>query len=166
MQHPLALALCAAAIAGAPAKENSVANPPLMVEARCQTGTTCIFNGTDVPIEVTIVNTGAVPVGFPLAFRQTTGPSIRLVDRRSDAERTLRTNLASLALADEFTQIPPGGSARLTWVIKRSEIQAYVGGAPADLDLTAEITVACKVQVGGQVQDYSGSSTLHIVGSR
>jgi hypothetical protein len=161
VQHSVVFALFAVLSACAQTKESHVINQPLAIHAKCRGSDKCVFDGEDLFIDIAIVNQGPAPVGFPLAYRQKTGPSIRLVDMRTKEESSLRTNPVDPALANEFTQIEPGHSATLEWVIKRSEIQRF---ARPEIDLSAEISVGCKIRVNGKVEDFLGSAILRIVG--
>jgi hypothetical protein len=114
-------------------------------------------------IEIAIANQGAIPVGFPLAFRQKSGPAIRLIDNRTKAESTLPTNPVDLNLANEFTAIPPGQSVMLEWVIKPSEIQPF---ATPEVNVSAEITVFCNIQVNRKIEEFRGTDTLLITGTK
>lgn len=134
---------------------------PLAIHVKCRANDPCIFDGSDLFIHIIIENKTAAAVGFPLAFRQKTGPVIRLIDRHTKAETNLRTNLADPALLDQFTTIGPSHSAVLEWVISPSEIEQF---GINKIDLDAEITIACKLKVDGKLEDFQGSGTLHIVG--
>jgi hypothetical protein len=161
MQYSVALALFAVLAARAQPKENHVTNQPLAIHAKCRGSEKCVFEGKDLFIDIEIINQITAPVSFPLAYRQKTGPSIRLIDTRTKAEVHLRTNPADPDMANEFTQIGPGKSVTLEWVIKPSEIQQF---AKPTIDLSAEITVACKIEANGMAEDFLGIATLRIVG--
>jgi hypothetical protein len=161
MQHPVVLVVFALLAAGAQTKEIHMTNQPLAIHTKCRGGEKCVFDGKDLFIDIAIVNQGTALVGFPLVYRQKTGPSIRLIDTRTKAEAHLRTNPADPDMANEFTEIQPGKSVTLEWVIKPSEIQQFAKPA---IDLAAEITVACKIKVNGKAEDYLGVNTLRIVG--
>jgi hypothetical protein len=162
MHHSVIAVLFAVLAAGAQTKENHLTNQHLAIHAKCRGGEKCVFDGKDLFIDIVIFNHGAAPVGFPLAYRQKTGPSIRLIDSRTKAETHLRTNPADPDMASELTQIAPGKSVTLEWVIKPSEIQQFARPA---IDLLAEISVGCKIQVNGKAEEFLGVDTLRIVGS-
>ncbi|HLJ63810.1 MAG TPA: hypothetical protein VKT70_06880 [Stellaceae bacterium] len=142
-------------------KEAPLANAPLAIHAKCQGSETCVFDGRDLFIEIIITNEGSIPIGFPLAFRQKSGPSIRLVDASTKAELTLPTTLADPDLAFDFTTIPPGHSVTLEWVITPSEIKRFEKPA---IEVSAEITIACRIQVNGELKDFQGTDALPITG--
>jgi hypothetical protein len=91
----------------------------------------------DLFITLTITNNSNTPAGFPLEFRQKTGPAVKLTDTRTKAHTYLRTNLADLALRQKLTPIPPHKSVTLEWLIHPSELQQF--GTP--IDLTATFTL-------------------------
>lgn len=156
----VALAFFALLVAGAQTKENRVTLQPLAIHANCGGSTRCVFDGEDLVIQIAIVNHGPKPIGFPLVYQQTRGPSIRLVDMRTKANSILRTNPVDPALENEFTQIGPSESATLAWVIKTSEIQQF---GKTEIDLSAEISLGCKIEVNGRLEDFQGWDTLRIV---
>ena len=133
----------------------------LTVTAQCRANATCLFQGHDMFIDVTISNKGDAEIGYPLAYVQKTGPIVRLVDRRTGAETYLRTNLAPHDLREQFSSMAPGESLMLEWVITAYEIR-QIGGS--HVDVSAEITVAAKVRAGGELVDFRGADTLHITG--
>ena len=135
----------------------------LTMEARCQGSNKCLFDGQDLPVEIRITNRHLTPVGYPLEFRQKTGPSIRLVDTLTKADAYLKSNLADLALRDKFTEIPPGKYIALKWVIKSGEIEQFVHPF---VDLSAEITLLAEVEVDGRRTDAMITDTIHITGKR
>jgi hypothetical protein len=134
-------------------------SPNLTVVAKCRASNPCVFNGSDLFLDIRITNNGTTNVGFPLAFVQKGGPVIKLVDTRTKASTFLRRNLADFALLDVLTPIPPGQSIAMEWVIAPVELRTF-GLA---VDLSAEITLATKVRVDQQTVEFSGTDTLRIV---
>jgi hypothetical protein len=134
-------------------------NQPLAVTARCRDNDRCLFEGKDLFIDIAIVNTHSEEIGFPLAYVRKTGPVVRLIDGRSKSETYLKKNLARHELRDEFTNIPPGGSVTMEWVITSTEIEDF---ASRPIDISAEITVMAQIRSGGKTVDYRGSATLRI----
>jgi hypothetical protein len=133
----------------------------LTVKATCRGASDpCLFEGQDLVIDIGIANNQDVEIGFPLAFRQKTGPVVRLIDRRTQADTYLKTNLADLDLRKELTPIQPGGSVTMEWVITGGEIQEF--GGPS-VDLLAEVIVQAGVRVRGKQVEFRGSDTLRIV---
>ena len=161
MQY-LVTAICLLVLATlAPTKENRVPNQPLSIHAKCRGSEKCIFSGKDMFIDISIANHGLSPVGFPSALLQMTGPSIRLIDRRTHAEISLPTNPGDLDLVGDLTSIPGGQSLDLEWVIDPSEIEHF---AKPEIDISAKITVACEISVDGKMEDFQATDTLHITG--
>lgn len=138
-----------------------MSNQPLAVHVKCRGNDKCIFDGKDLFIDIAIENRGSSPVGFPLALRQMTGPSIHLIDRRSHSDITLPTNPGNPDLADELTSIDAGQALKIDWVIKPSEIDHF---ANPDIDITAQVTLACKIKVNGKMEDFRATDSLHITG--
>jgi hypothetical protein len=130
---------------------------PLMISVKA-TNDARDYVGEDFPIEVSILNQGQEPLGFPLAFVRKTGPSIRLKGRRTKAETYLRTNLADHALKTAFTTIEPGASLSFPWVLHPSELEQL--GMP--VDVVAEISIATQVQESGNPREFKDAVTLPI----
>jgi hypothetical protein len=133
--------------------------PQLVVEASCRE-VGCPFDDDDVFLVVTLTNHGATPVQLPLAYLRKTGPVIRLVHPGTGAETFLRNNLADPALREHPTELLPGASASLDWVIHRSELEQL--GTP--IDVTVEITIACDIAVGGARRKFTGRAHLRFGG--
>jgi hypothetical protein len=133
--------------------------PVLSIDARCRDDADCRFRGEDVFLDIRIVNTTATEeIGFPLAYLQKTGPIIRLVDVKTEAETYLKRNLADHALRAQLTTIAPGESLSLRWVLMADELRQL--GSPVDVN--AEITVMAEVLVGGRRVPFRGGDTLRI----
>jgi len=140
---------------------------PLMISAHCKLNISsdsklCRFMGEDLFFDITITNTQNSEVGFPLDYLKKTGPIILLRDGKTKGEFYLRTNLADPDLLEKFTVIRPGESVVLESVIKSSEVQQLDGYLPAK-DLTAEVTVKAKIQMKGELVDFSGVDTLKVM---
>jgi hypothetical protein len=129
------------------------------VSVNCGANEQCRFDGDDIVLEIIVTNSGARNIGFPLAFVQKRGPIIRLVDRRTKADTYLRSNPADFDLEEQFTEIPPGESVTLEWVITAGEAQTF--GRP--VDLSAEVTIMAKIGVGGNIIDFKGGDTVQIL---
>ena len=163
MRRAMALGLGLLLMSCASAKEREVLAQPLTITVTCKDNPSCVFQGEDLFLEIAITNTTASPVGFPLAFVQKTGPSIRLSDPRTREKTNLRTNLADFTLKDAFTPIPPGKSIVLRWIVFASELRSMGG---TDVDLMAEISVYARIGVNGQSIEFTGVDTLRIVEKR
>jgi len=135
-------------------------DPLLAISAKCRGNAPCLFEGQDMFLEIRITNNHDEQIGFPLGFVQKTGPTIRLVDLRTKAETYLRTNLASFDLREKFTQIQPGESVVLEWVITGDELKQFGGH---NVDVSAEIIVVAGIQVSAKRIEFRGSNTLRIV---
>jgi hypothetical protein len=133
---------------------------PLKISAKCKGNDQCLFDGSDMFLYISIINTEQVSIGFPLEFVQKTGPGIRLIDKRTKADAYLKTNLADFALREKFAMIQPGDSLILKWVIKSSELEQF--GGPR-VDLSAEITVAATILMNGEKVAFTGADRLQIV---
>jgi hypothetical protein len=131
----------------------------LAMRATCRDNPQCVFDGRDMFVDVHVTNTQSVDVGFPLAFVQKTGPSVRLIDPRTQAETYLKKNLADLALLEAFTTIAPGDSVTIPWVITAGPPNCW--SSPA-VDLLAEFGVSVGVRVGEKRVDWRGADTLRI----
>lgn len=162
MQYSVAFALFALFALSATcvrSKDTPMTNPQLTIEAKCRANDPCLFDGHDLFLDVRITNNEQVDVGFPLAYVQKTGPTIRLIDTRTKVDTYLPKNLASFDLRDELTTIAPGKSVTMEWVITAAEVRQFGGKFP---DITAEVTFMVPVRVGDQRADFKGSGTLKI----
>jgi hypothetical protein len=134
-------------------------NHLLTIKAKCKGNDQCLFEGQDLFLQITITNQQPVAIGYPLAYRQKTGPTIRLVDERTKAEAYLKTNLADPDLRQNFTEIPPGESVVLEWVITSGEIEQF---ARPTVDISAEITLKAEIRVRGKLVDTTNTDTIRI----
>ena len=134
----------------------------LDIKVKCTGNDKCRFDGQDMPIEINIINNQKSDIGFPLTYRQKTGPVIRLADTRTHAETYLKTNLADHDLQNEFTNIGPGKSVVIDWVITADEIQQFA--ILGSIDLSAEITIKAQIRANGMSVEFLGSDTVAIVG--
>jgi hypothetical protein len=162
MHHHLGLALLLfLGTACSAIEDKPMAQSVFGVTVTCQGQRRCVFDGRDLNLEILVTNHHRDAIGFPLAFRQKTGPMIRLSDTRTKAQTLLKTNLADLDLRERFTTLPPGESVRMEWVITGDELLQF---GSRDLDVLAEVTVAATVAVGSRRVDGQASDTLRIVG--
>jgi hypothetical protein len=144
-------------------KDSPMTNQLLTITAKCKGNDKCLYEGKDLLLEISIKNEQSAAVGFPLTYRQKTGPSIRLMDTRTKAEAYLKTNLADSDLRSQFTSIAPGQSVLLEWVITNGELEQFLG---TDVNVVAEITVQADVQSGGKLANFKGADTIRIVGKK
>ncbi len=129
------------------------------VAVKCRANEQCRFDGGDIVLDIIVTNRNTRDIGFPLAFVQKRGPVIRLSDRRTKAETYLRSNPADFDLEEQLTEIPPGESVTIEWVITAGEARTF--GQP--VDLSAEVTIIAKIDVGGEIVDFKGSNTVQIL---
>jgi hypothetical protein len=141
-------------------KDIAMTNKLLEIKATCKGNDKCLFDGQDIFLDINITNKQNTEIGFPLDFRQKTGPYIKLIDTRTKAESDLRTNLASEKLLEKFTLIKPGESIALRWVIHNDELQQFNGPY---VDLSAVIKVAADIQVNEKIVHFDGIDTIRIV---
>ena len=163
MRRAMALTLGLLLMGCASAKQEEAPVPPLTITVTCKDNPSCVFQGEDLFLDIAITNTTAGTIGFPLAFIQKTGPSIRLINRRTGQETNLRTTAADFALKDDLTPVAPGRAVTLAWLITVFELR-QMGGA--DVDLLAEVTVSARIAVNGQRVPFLATDTLRIVEKR
>ena len=163
MRRAPGFGLCLLLMACASVPEIAPMPQPLTITVTCKDNPSCVFRDEDLFLDIAVTNTTAGTIGFPLAFVQKTGPSIRLSDRRTGQETNLRTTAADFALKDDLTPIAPGGAARIAWLITVFELR-QMGGA--DVDLDAEVTVGARIARDGQRVPVLGKATLRIVEKR
>jgi hypothetical protein len=161
MRHKLIACFCVLLSVGAQKKGTPMTNQLLSVKVKCKGNDRCLFEGQDLLLDIFITNNQSYPIGYPLAYRQKTGPTIRLIDVRTKAEAQLKTNLADPALREDFTEIAPGKSAILGWVITSGEIEQFNG---PKLDLLAEVTLRAEIQVHGNRVEFTGTDSFRIEG--
>jgi hypothetical protein len=132
----------------------------LIIEAKCRGNDQCLFEGKDLFLDISIINNQEIEIGFPLEYVQAKGPTIKLIDTRTQKETYLKTNPPPGRLLEKFTLIQPGKSVAIEWVITSGEIQQFGGD---DVDLSAEITIMTVLQMSGEKVDFRGSDTLRIL---
>ncbi|ATE73052.1 hypothetical protein [Lysobacter capsici] len=130
----------------------------LAIAAKCRGQETCLFDGRDLHVDIEITNRGAENLSFPLEFLRKSGPSIRLVDPRTQADTYLPTNPPNPALLEKLTAIAPGESVRFEWVIFADELRQF-GERP---EVAAEISISAPSRAGARVVQAAGTATLHI----
>lgn len=130
----------------------------LALEAKCRGQETCLFDGRDLRVDIRITNHGSEALGFPLEFVRKSGPSIRLVDAKTQAEIQLPTNPPNPVLLEQLTTIEPGKSVDVEWVIFADELRHF-GAQP---EVSAEISVAAPSRAGQRPVQAAGSTTLRI----
>ena len=160
----LALAAWMAALpSAAQNKGKSMPNGIFAIKVTCQDNAQCLYHGQNMLIEIAVTNTQSVPIGFPLEFREKTGPVIRLWDSRTKAESYTKTELADHALKDRFTTIPPGKSVSLEWVITTAEVEQFAMAlVPVAIDIYAEVTLPAEVEVNGKRVQTEAKDSIHI----
>ncbi len=141
-------------------KDSKMKNQLLVISAKCPGNDQCLFEGRDLFLDINIVNNQKMEIEFPLAFCQSGGPIVKLIDTRTKAETFLPTNPADWSLREKFSSIPPGGAAVMKWVITSGELQQF---GHRYVDLSAEITVLATIQVNGTKVAFRGSDTMRIV---
>jgi hypothetical protein len=141
-------------------KDTAMDNQQLTVKAKCRGNDQCLFEKSNILLDISITNNQKVEIGFPLEYVRKTGPVIKLIDAETEAEAYLPTLLADWALKEKFTSIQPGKSVLMEWVITSGELQQFGGRY---VDLSAEITVFTKIQVNGELVEFKGSDVLRIV---
>lgn len=160
MQHKLTLAVLISLSACSSMESALMPDTLLNVQVTCIDSPQCIFIGKDMPINIRISNAHDRMIGFPVAFRQKTGPYIRLIDSLNKTEKQLKTNLASLDLREQFTAIAPGDAININWVITSGELQQF---ATSKVDVTAEINITADVQIDGKKVPFEGVTKIRIL---
>lgn len=158
-----AIGLCTILSAAPQKKDKRMTNEIVTIKARCKDNDPCLYVGHNLHLQISITNRQPVAIGYPLTFRQKTGPSIRLFDPRTKEEAYLKTNLADLALKEKFTQIAPGKSVTLEWVITSAEIDPF---ATPSVDIMAEISLYAEVDLQRKRVETDVTDILHITGHR
>ena len=144
-------------------KDNRMTNDVVTIKTKCKHNEPCHYQGRDLFLEISITNHQPVPIGYPLKYRQQSGPSIRLVDTHTKQEAYLKTNLGDPDLKEQFTEIPPEKSIVLEWVITSAEINQF---ATPLVDILAEISLYAEVDIGGKRTETEVADTIHIKGHR
>lgn len=143
-------------------------NPQIGVSAECEGSDKCIYTpGKDLLFKVVISNKGSVPIGFPLKFKQRTGPVVKLVNNITDnpsiqKEFQVPTSPADFATEQEFTTIEPGKSVSVDWVLHPVEMDPFEDSRNKEINITAEITIASKIKLKDEVTDFTGKTDMHI----
>jgi hypothetical protein len=164
MFYKLMICLCAVLSAAPQEKDKRMTNELVTIKTKCKGNEHCRYTGHNLFLEISITNSQPVAVGYPLAFCQQSGPSIRLVDPQTKEEAYLKTNLADSDLKEQFTEIPPGKSIVLRWVITSAEIDQFA--TPLLVDILAEISLYADINLGGKRVETESTDTIHITGHR
>ena len=137
--------------------------PTLSIAVACTGNPTCIFTGSDIPLEITVKNNQSDAIGFPLRYLQARGPAMKLIDNVTRAQKTLKIGLANHDWMVQFTTLAPGEALTITSVIKASELTSL---RKEYVDLTAEIGITINVKVPGSEEPvkYKGSGRAKIIG--
>lgn len=134
----------------------------LVVHAICRDNPRCEFNGEDIFLDISVTNNSNAPLSVPMDYIRKRGPTIKLVDNVTSRETYLRPNLADPSLADNVTQLEPGKSLALEWVISSAELSQF---NLATLDVTAEIRVDTSLDPSA-AGSLHGTGKLRICGGR
>ena len=133
---------------------------PLAIKVNCKDNEKCLFDKEDIFLEINIQNVGSSDVvGFPLEYVKHKGPIVKLTDVRTNAETYVPTHIADWDLKENLTQIKPGESATMEWVITATELRQF----GAEVDVTAEVTIMAEVFIKGKKLDFQGSHSVRIV---
>ncbi len=132
---------------------------PLLILVKCKANEQCLFEEKDIFINIGIYNNEKAVIGFPLEYVKHKGPIIKLIDTRTKAETFLPTHIADWDLKEKFTQINPGESAEIEWVITAKELTQF----GSDVDLYAEVTIMTEILLNGKKIEFRGSNTRRIV---
>ncbi|MET3133014.1 hypothetical protein AAKU55_003296 [Oxalobacteraceae bacterium GrIS 1.11] len=135
---------------------------PLTITARCKENPNCFFTGKNMPISIAIKNNESHDIDFPLLFVQKKGPSIKLIDTKTNRRVGLNTNLPDNKFRNTFTKIPPGESVSIDWIIYESELKQF---GVDRVDLTAEISISTEIIQTGRKDNFklSGVGIIKII---
>ena len=136
---------------------------PLTITVKCTDNPSCIYSGTEMPIEIIVQNNGSYPIGFPQAYIQARGPAMKLIDTITGAQKTLKIGLANHDLMAQFTTLEPNNSLTMTSVIRASELTSL---RKEYVNLVAEIgiTINVKVPSTDEPVKYQGRGQVKIIG--
>lgn len=137
--------------------------PTFSVAIACAGNPSCIFTGSDMPLEIAVKNSQPYTIGFPRRYIQARGPSMKLIDRETGAAKTLKTQLADHSLKKDYTTLQPGETLTLTTLIRGSEI---ISLRPKYVDLVAEFGITADIKVPDKEAPVRarGASQLKIIG--
>ena len=104
MFYKLMICLCAILQIAAQKKENPVANEVVAIKAKCKGIDPSRYGGKNLHLLISITNQQPVAIGFPLAYEQQCGPSIRLVDSRTKAEALFEKPICPTRLSESSSR--------------------------------------------------------------
>ena len=136
---------------------------PLEVSIKCTDNPSCIYGGTEIPVEIIIRNDADYEIGYPQLYIQARGPTMKLIDNLSGAEKILKVGLANHDLKSKFTTLAPNETLSVTSVIRTSELTSL---RKEYVDLTLEVGVSANVKVrnSDEPEKYQGRARIRIIG--
>jgi hypothetical protein len=138
-------------------------NKYLEIKAKCKGHNQCYINKEEekLIVSISITNKYNKAIGFPVEFFQSTGPSIKLIDKHSNKETYVPTSLANFDIENNYTLIQPGKSLIIEHTINCDEFKQF---AEPNIDVLAEIIVVENITVDGKRIGFDGSDTIRIIG--
>lgn len=116
----------------------------------------CVYQGEDLNINVIITNITTEPIALPMTYLRERGPRITLVNNDTEKEVVLPSGPDQQNLLSDQTTIGPNQTARLSWVLKNSDVKQVGGDA---INIIANVTLSTPVyHNAGTTQETSRSS--------
>ncbi len=135
---------------------------PITISVVCVGNPRCIFDGNDIPLQITVKNSSKKNVGFSVEYLTQKGPNVQLTDRISSESLWLRVSKPPAEIADKFDIIAPNDSFELETTVTASEIRSF-RHEMVDLDINVVIGAKLKPELG-DARSYSASTAFRIVG--
>jgi hypothetical protein len=158
MRHYLALLL--ATITMSARLEELMLTHPLQIEITCAGQDGCTFDGQDVVLSITLTNHENRIAHVPLEFYLQQGPIIKVRDRRTGEQTSVRRSMGKQALRQRTTALIPGGRATFSAVIPKQTITSIIANGSI---LEAEITFATQgINETGEKTQFLASGVIHI----
>lgn len=163
MQNFIWVALAVLATTAAPVQEKKMSNGPFSMTAQCRDNPQCIFDKTEIFIDLEILNNSRNAVGLPLTFINQIGPYCTLVDNETQEKIQLRVGLPDHSKSKDYVKIQPNETIKLVRRITPGQIRSI---RPEMTDLTAKITVSGLVQLveGQDPVKFDNHVDIRIIG--
>ncbi len=137
-------------------QQKSMNESLISVTVTCVDNPSCEFIGEKMPIVVTIKNNHSTEISIPVAYRQKTGPIIKLTDTLTQRSTNLKVNLASPELLKNLTKIAPSQSASINWYIAPFELMQFNHDK---VDVTVEATISTKIWIASKDEPIETRAT-------
>lgn len=137
-------------------QDTTVGSDLISINVLCNGEKQCVYQGQDLNINIIITNISNDSISLPVAYLGQLGPRITLINNDTGKELIIPTGPSQQSLLDDRTVISPGQTARLSWILKNSDILQVAGDA---INILANVTLSTPVYNStGSTQETGRSS--------